>query len=134
MTSASLNRILLVEDDRDIQVIVRVALENVGGFTVEVCGSGKEALDKGPGFAPDLILLDVMMPGMDGPDTFKLLRELPETKETPVVFLTAKAKEQEVARYKQMGAIDVIVKPFDPMTIADTVRGIWERHRKTLGT
>ncbi|MAE43507.1 MAG: hypothetical protein CMF63_00675 [Magnetovibrio sp.] len=124
----SLQRILHVEDEPDIQEVARLTLESMGGFTVETCGSGQEALDKAPGFAPDLILLDVMMPGMDGPATLRELRKLPEIAETPIVFMTAKAQTHEIEEFKQMGAADVITKPFDPMTLSGQIRDIWEKH------
>jgi CheY-like chemotaxis protein len=124
--SFSLNRILVVEDEPDIQVIAKLALEAVGGFTVELCSSGNEALKTAPLFTPDLILLDVMMPGMDGPSTFKKLRELPQTANTPVIFITAKVQPHEVAQYRELGALDVIAKPFDPMTLSKTVSNIWK--------
>ncbi len=127
MTDATLQRILFVEDDPDIQTVARMALEAVGGFTVQVCSHGGEALDKVAGFSPDLILLDVMMPGMDGPATLEALRRLPEASEVPVVFMTAKVQAQEVARYRELGAVDVIAKPFDPMALSETVRSIWSR-------
>lgn len=122
-----LERILYVEDEPDIQAVARLALENLGGFTVEVCSSGKEALDKIEMYKPDLVLLDVMMPGMDGPTTLSELRKMPCCKDTPVVFMTAKVQPQEVAYYLSLGAIDVIPKPFDPMALADKVRGIWDK-------
>lgn len=123
----ALERILYVEDEPDIQAVARLALENLGGFIVEVCNSGREALDKVGNFKPDLVLLDVMMPGMDGPTTLGELRKMPEWMSTPVVFMTAKVQPQEVAQYMSLGAINVIPKPFDPMTLAATVRDIWER-------
>lgn len=123
----ALERILYVEDEPDIQAVARLALENLGGFIVEVCSSGKEALAKVGNFKPDLVLLDVMMPGMDGPTTLGELRKIPECVSTPVVFMTAKVQPQEVAQYMSLGAINVIPKPFDPMTLAETVRSIWER-------
>ncbi|MEM7584487.1 MAG: response regulator [Acidobacteriota bacterium] len=123
-----LNRILFVEDERDIQMVARLALEDVGGFTVEVCSSGDEALEKAPQFRPDLILLDVMMPPPDGPATLSALARQPESAQIPVVFVTAKVQNHEVAQYLDLGAIDVIVKPFDPMTLADQVLAIWRKH------
>ncbi|MBD1836949.1 response regulator [Coleofasciculus sp. FACHB-64] len=125
MTTPSLTRILLVEDDPDIQTVACLGLKVVGGFTVEVCSSGSEAIQKAPIFAPDLILLDVMMPGMDGMTTLKALRELPQTLSTPVIFLTAKVQTHEVAYYKQLGVLDVIAKPFDPMTLSATLNRMW---------
>ena len=124
----ALTRILMVEDETDIQMIARLALEAVGGFEVDVCGSGAEALARAPAFAPDLILLDVMMPGLDGPGTLEALRRTPAIAEVPIVFMTAKVQAQEVAHLKALGALDVIAKPFDPMTLSSTIRNIWTEH------
>ena len=124
-----LKRILHVEDDLSIQAVAKVALEVVGGFQVLSCCSGQEALDQVQGFAPDFILLDVMMPGMDGPQTLERLRGLIDIGEVPVAFMTAKVQPSEVAHYRSLGARDVIVKPFDPMQLAAQVRLIWsQRH------
>ncbi|KGF72089.1 chemotaxis protein CheY [Neosynechococcus sphagnicola sy1] len=123
-----LNLILYVEDEPDIQAIARLALVAVGGFTVEVCSSGTEAIRVAPTVAPDLILLDVMMPDMDGIRTLKALREIPSLQATPIIFMTAKVQTHEVTQYRQLGALDVISKPFDPMMLATTVRTIWEQH------
>jgi CheY-like chemotaxis protein len=123
----TLKKILYVEDEADIQTIAKLALETVGGFEVMICGSGAEALEKAPGFAPDILLLDVMMPGMNGPDTLEALLRIEGLKNTPAIFLTAKAMPAEVTRYKKIGALDVIPKPFDPMTLADQVKAIWSR-------
>src|SRR5512135_223483 len=101
-----LKRILYVEDEPDIQAVARLALEMVGGFTVEVCSSGQEALDKVAAFAPQLVLLDVMMPGMDGPATLAALRQIPSLSGLPVIFMTAKVQPGEVAHYKGLGAVD----------------------------
>lgn len=122
-----LTRILYVEDEPDIQTVARLALETLGGFTVEICSSGNEALARAPAFDPQLILLDVMMPVMDGPTTLGKLRELPQFASTPIIFMTAKVQPSEVAGYKKIGAIDVIPKPFDPMTLSSQVQAIWER-------
>ncbi len=126
---SQLQRILYVEDEPDIQAIATMALEMVGGFTVKVCSSGEEALADAENFSPDMILLDVMMPGMDGPATLKALREKPALCELPVAFMTAKIQPQEVDYYKSLGALDAIAKPFDPMTLADQVRAIWDSRR-----
>ncbi len=123
-----LEKILYVEDEPDIQEVARLALELAGGFEVEVCGSGWEALRVAPDFHPDLILLDVMMPRMDGPTTLQELRKDPRLARTPVVFMTAKVQAHEIDRYIEMGALDVISKPIDPMALSDTVRSIWARH------
>jgi CheY-like chemotaxis protein len=122
-----LNRILYVEDEPDIQAVAKLALEMVGGFTVKICSSGQEALASVAAFAPDLILMDVMMPGMDGPATLQALREQPALAAIPVVFMTAKVQPAEVQHYKGIGAVDVIPKPFDPMTLATQVRDAWSR-------
>jgi len=125
MQQSALSRILFVEDDPDIQVVATLALESLGGFSVLACGSGAEALARFAELAPDLVLLDVMMPGMDGPATLEALRRLPGGSTTPVVFMTARVQAHEVSRYKALGAVEVISKPFDPMRLAETVREIW---------
>ena len=122
-----LDKILYVEDDLDIQAIAVMVLEAISGFTLEACSSGNEAITKAVAFAPDLVLLDVMMPGMDGPETFQALRKMPELATTPVVFMTAKVQPQEVQGYLALGAVGVIAKPFDPMTLADQLRDIWAK-------
>ncbi len=122
-----LRRILLVEDDLDIQIVAGLALRDLAGFELEVCSSGFEALEKAEAFAPDLILLDVMMPGLDGPSTLGELRKKPPLVATPVIFVTAKVQPDEIAGYLKLGALGVIVKPFDPMELGRQVREIWER-------
>jgi CheY-like chemotaxis protein len=123
----ALRRILLVEDDPDVQIVASLALTDLGGFDVEVCDSAEAALRKAPSFAPDLILMDVMMPGTDGLSTARSLRALPETAATPVVFMTAKIQPQDVAAYKQAGCLDVVPKPFDPASLPALLRDIWSR-------
>ena len=107
----ALQRILYVEDEADIQEVTEATLEVMGDFTVEACSSGQEALDKAAGFAPELILLDVMMPGMDGPTTFSELRKIDATSKTPVIFMTAKVQSHEAETYVELGDIGVIRKP-----------------------
>jgi len=127
---ATLTKILYVEDDVDIQSVAKIALEIVGGFTLRSCSSGKEAVNPlSVEFAPDLMLLDVMMPEMDGPTTLARLREFPALSKTPVVFMTAKVQASEVAYYKSLGAIGVIAKPFDPMTLATQIRQLWSENQ-----
>lgn len=123
-----LERIMHIEDDPSIQEVARVALEIVGGFVVKSFDSGRAGLAAAEAFAPQLVLLDVMMPGMDGPQTLVELRKLPCMKNVPVVFMTAKVQTQEVATYRGLGAADVIIKPFDPMTLSDQIRDIWKQH------
>lgn len=127
MNETALKRILFVEDEGDIQTVAQLALEAVGGFTVSICSSGGEAMQRIAAFAPDLILLDVMMPGMDGPATLLALRNLPAGAATPVIFMTAKVQPDERAHYRELGALGVIPKPFDPMTLSSTIRSIWEQ-------
>ena len=124
--SASLQRILYVEDEVDIRTVAKLALEAVGGFEVEVAASGDEALLRVREFVPDLLLLDVMMPGMDGPATLRALRAQSQTEFVPAIFMTARALPGEVAALKAEGALGVITKPFDPMALADQVRMFWE--------
>jgi len=125
---STLQRILYVEDDPDIQAVAKLALEMVGGFTMKVCSSGDEAVLEAATFAPDIILLDVMMPGMDGPATLLALRKQPALDHVPFVFMTAKVQSAEVAYYKSLGALDVIAKPFDPMELSQQIQNIWQQH------
>ncbi len=121
-----LKTILYVEDEADIQAVARLALESIGGFSVTICGSGAQAVERAPEARPDLILLDVMMPDMDGVDTLRALRDIPETAATPVIFMTAKAQQAEIRNFRELGALDVIAKPFDPMALSDRIREIYE--------
>lgn len=123
---AGLERIFYVEDELDIVEVAKIALGDIGGFEVAVANSGQEALKVIGDFAPDLILLDVMMPGMDGPTTLEELRKIDSLKDTPVVFMTAKVQPKEIEYFKSLGALDVIAKPFDPMLLAEQVKGVWE--------
>jgi len=116
-------RILYVDDEADIRDIAAMSLELDPGFEVRTASSGVEALPAAAEWKPHLILLDVMMPVMDGPTTFARLREQPETMDIPVVFITARTQAHEVEGFKALGAKGVIAKPFDPMSLAPTVRG-----------
>lgn len=129
MGRQSLNRILLVEDDPDVQTVTSLALSGLGGFTVKTCASAEEALECAAAFDPDLILLDVMMPAMDGVDALKAFRAMPAMAEVPVIFLTARVQPQEVGRYRELGSLGVIPKPFEPTTLADDIRTIWNSGR-----
>jgi two-component system, OmpR family, response regulator len=120
-----LRRILYAEDDEPIRTICEMALRKVGGFEVIACATGAEALAQAPGARADLILLDVMMPGMDGRETLARLRAIPATAATPVVFLTAMVQPNEVSALRKLGVVDVIAKPFAPMTLPDKLRQIW---------
>ncbi len=127
-----LQRVLYVEDDPDIQDVAVMALEAVAGLTVAPCSSGAEALAKAVDFAPDLIVLDVMMPDMDGPTTLIELRKLPSLADTPVVFVTAKTASAEINRFMALGALTVITKPFDPMRLGEQLKTVW-RERVEAG-
>ena len=122
-----LQRVLLVEDNPDIRTIVKAALEMVGGLEVRACASGAEAFKALEEFNPQLALLDVMMPDMDGPGVLAGLRVLPAGANLPVVFLTAKTATAELERLRALGAVGVLTKPFDPMTLHQQVKDVWER-------
>lgn len=124
MSAGASLRLLLVEDDADIARVAQLALGIGGEFDVVAADSGEEALRRAAERAPDVVLLDVMMPGMDGPTTYAKLRDLPGCGETPVIFMTARAQADEVRRYLDLGAVGVIAKPFDPMTLSASVRSI----------
>ena len=121
-----LHRILAVDDEPDIRAVLQLALGDVAGFDLEICATGARALELAPEFAPDLVLLDVMMPELSGPQVLEELRSMPETADTPVIFLTARVQPREVQRFRDLGALGVIAKPFDPVTLADEVRRLWE--------
>jgi CheY-like chemotaxis protein len=111
-------RILLVDDEDDIRTVARMSLERVAGWTVLTASSGAEGCAVAAAEQPDAIVLDVMMPGQDGPATLTQLREDPATASIPVVFLTAKVQVAERDRLQSMGALGLVAKPFDPMTLA----------------
>jgi two-component system OmpR family response regulator len=123
-----LRTILYVEDDPDIQSVAEMALVDVGGFEVRMASSGADALRMAQQEPPDLILLDVMMPDMDGPATLVRMRAIEALIDVPVVFVTAKVQASEVASYVQQGAIGVIAKPFNAMTLSAQVRDLWDAH------
>ncbi len=127
MSQQDINRILYVEDEPDIQAVAKLALEQVGRFTLEICSSGQEALDKAEQFSPQLMLLDVMMPEMDGPTTLGKLRDINGLQDVPAIFMTARVQPHEIQEYISMGAVDVIAKPFDPMTLSNQIREIWDK-------
>ena len=117
-------RVMYVEDDPDIRAIAEIALQDVGGFTARLCESGAHALKVAPEFDPELVLLDVMMPGMDGPETLRALRELPGMAQVPVIFMTARLQRSEIDEYRALGAAGVIPKPFAPMTLSEQISEI----------
>ena len=119
-------KILLIDDEDDIRKIARLSLARVGKMEVVDAGSGLEGVRRAEEERPDAILLDVMMPGLDGPSTLAALRSNPKTAAIPVVFLTAKAMPAEVERLKGLGARGVLIKPFDPMTLPGQLRAALE--------
>lgn len=121
-----LKKLLYVEDDESIAEIAVMTLEELGGFDVRHCRSGQAALDCVEAFQPQMILMDVMMPGMDGPETFERLKQMPAAADIPLLFITAKAQVHEQQAYIDLGAAGVIVKPFDPMTLSDQIRDYWQ--------
>ena len=127
MPARPLGRICYVEDDEDIQRIVRLSLERVGKMVVEVVGDPTAAIDRMIAFKPDLVMLDWMMPGMDGPALYRKMLATPEVKALPVVFITAKASPKELEELTHMGAAGTISKPFSPRDLPDQLREIWKK-------
>ncbi len=121
-----LNKILLVEDDPDIRTVARIALEDLGGYRVVTCASGNVALEVAPSIMPQLVLLDMMMPGLDGIETMQALRMLSGLERVPVIFITARAQRWDVERLRKVGAAAVIAKPFDPMRLPQLVESLWD--------
>lgn len=128
---SELRRVMCVEDDSDIRMIIEFSLATLGGYQVCLCPDGRAALTQAPNFKPDLVLLDVMMPGLSGPETLAALRKQATMAGVPVVFMTAKAMPDEVEELLQYGATGVIVKPFDPVTLPQDIRIYWEHGRGT---
>jgi len=124
---SDLTTILHVDDDEDILEIARMALEMVDSFTLHQFNSGPDALEKIEGVAPQLLLLDVMMPGMTGPDLWAKVKALPGYAETPTIFMTAKAEDSLSQELLETGALAVITKPFDPMTLGAQIRAAWAK-------
>jgi len=122
-----LKRILLVDDDPDIRDVATLALRTIGGYTVEPCGSAREAVDRCRSFRPDLLLMDVWMPGTDGLAALTALRTIEATSETPVVFMTG-VQIDEIERRHELGCLGVIAKPFDPTGLPARLEELWGRH------
>lgn len=126
MGAISLQRILLADDEPDILEISRIALETVGGYEVSACSSGRTLLERLSEFEPDLIVVDVLMPDMTGPEVLDAIRRRREFDAVPVVYLTGVIQEEEVESLLSTGVADIILKPFDPMKLADRIDGIWK--------
>jgi CheY-like chemotaxis protein len=125
MPDTPLNKVCYVEDDEDIQRIVRMSLERIGKMQVEIVADPTAAIDAILAFQPDLVLLDWMMPILDGPALFRRMRERPELRSLPVVFITAKASQRELDELRKMGAAGVLSKPFSPKDLPEQLRTIW---------
>jgi CheY-like chemotaxis protein len=123
----TIRTVLIVDDDEDIRLVSELSATRVGKWDAILAATGEEALERARSEQPDVILLDVMMPGMDGPATLAKLRAEPTTADIPVIFLTAKVQKHEVEGYLALGATGVILKPFDVMTLPDEIRRIVER-------
>jgi two-component system OmpR family response regulator len=121
-----LTAVLYVDDEPDIREIAAMALGLIDGLGVSTCASGEQALKAMSISKPQLVLLDVMMPTMDGPATLCSMRKDPSLKAIPVIFVTAKAMPKEVAQFRDLGAAGVIAKPFDPMKLGEQVLALWE--------
>ncbi|WP_420146134.1 response regulator [Sphingobium sp.] len=126
MSEADRLRVLYVDDDRDIRHIVRLSLALDPAIDLRLYEEGAEALDgmKADAWRPDLVMLDVMMPRMDGPTLMAALRDLPGFARTPFIFVTARAREADVQSYRAAGAKGVILKPFNPLTLAADIRAL----------
>jgi len=115
------HRILIIDDEDDIREVAALSLETVADWEVEVASSGAEGLAQAIASQPEAILLDVMMPGMDGPTTFRELRKNPATAHIPVLLLTAKVQNSDQRRFSDLGVEAVLFKPFDPLTLAEQI-------------
>jgi len=126
MPAQPLSRICYVEDDEDIRRIVRMSLERIGKMTVELVGDPMLALEAIKAFKPELVMLDWMMPGMDGPTLYRKMKEVPGVCDLPVVFITAKASQRELDELRALGAAGTISKPFSPKDLPQQLRAIWQ--------
>jgi CheY-like chemotaxis protein len=120
----NIKKIMMIDDEDDIRTIGKLSLHNVGKWEAVMAPSGSEALKLLETEKPDVILLDVMMPGLDGPATLARIREIESMAAVPVIFMTAKVQRQEVEQYMRLGAAGVISKPFDPMKLPEEIRKI----------
>lgn len=117
-------RILIIDDEDDIRQVAALSLETVAGWEVVMANSGAQGLARAVDYQPDAILLDVMMPGMDGPSTFRELRKNPATARIPVLLLTAKVQSTDQRRFADLGVEAVLFKPFDPLTLATQISSV----------
>lgn len=125
-----LKKIIYIEDNLDIIAIAKIAIEDIGGFQLECYQSGNEALQNAARFNPDLFIIDVMMPEMDGPNTLLAIRKIPDLEKIPIIFMTAKTQADEIKYYHELGAIGVITKPFDPIQLTEVIKNMWEKNHE----
>jgi CheY-like chemotaxis protein len=130
--SKALKSILYVEDDLQVRTTAKLVMEVIGKFDVRECSSGREALLAARDFHPDLILLDVLMPELDGVNTLAMLRRMPHLADVPALFVTGLTSEADIARYMEAGAIGVIPKPVMPMRLAGQLQSMWTRHEAAI--
>ena len=123
-------KVLLIDDEKDIRTVADISLRRIGNFDVTLVENGKEGLSAAAAIRPDVILLDMMMPEMDGITVLKKLKENPETRDIPVIFMTARVRDKEKTEYEAHGAKGVIDKPFDPLSLAGQVRKICDFEQK----
>lgn len=126
MPDRPLQRVCYVEDDEDIQRIVRMSLERIGKMSVQVVSDPLTAIDVIKAYKPELVMLDWMMPGMDGPTLYRKMKEIPEVCDLPVVFITAKASQKELDELRGLGAAGTISKPFSPKDLPEQLKSIWK--------
>lgn len=126
---AELKKIMYAEDDEDIRTIVKICIDNFSDWEIEFAENGKILLDKVSDYNPDLILMDVMMPEMDGITTLKHLREKPQTSLIPVIIMSAKVQEAEIEEYKQQDILGVISKPFEPTQLVPQILELWNTYQ-----
>lgn len=132
MSDKVLRKILYVEDDENIQTIVNMSLEDIGGYELKICSSGKEALIAAEEFKPDLFLLDVMLPEMSGTTILKEIRKNQNFNNIPVVFISAVAEDKDLIEYSELGALGIIRKPFHPITISDSINVLYQSYLDNL--
>ena len=132
MDTQPLKHILYVEDDEDIRELVRISLEQTTDYKIDLCASGQEAIDISEKISPQLVILDVMMPNIDGPAVLRHYQTLSKYQKTPFVFMTAKIRDSEIKQYQAMGISGIISKPFDPIQLGQMIEDIWHKFHTEL--
>lgn len=126
-----LKKILYAEDEPDVQIVVETVVQSLSDYQIKICDNGKKLIECVEDYNPDLILLDVMMPEMDGPTTLKAIQSNEKTKNIPVIFMTAKAQIHEIKDLQKANVVGIITKPFDPMKLCSELQEIWENTNKS---